>query len=61
MVDFLAAIGLVLVFEGLLYGGFPHMAKKLAIRVADMPVSSLRGGGVAMMLAGVIVVWLVRG
>jgi uncharacterized protein YjeT (DUF2065 family) len=61
VVDFLAAIGLVLVFEGLLYGGFPRLAKTLASRVADMPEASLRGGGVAMILAGVIVIWLVRG
>ncbi|WP_366512516.1 DUF2065 family protein, partial [Mesorhizobium sp.] len=30
MQDFLAAIGLVLVVEGLVYGGFPGLAKKLA-------------------------------
>ena len=33
MSDFLAAIGLVLVFEGLVYGGFPHLAKHLAKQV----------------------------
>ncbi|RVD33145.1 DUF2065 family protein, partial [Mesorhizobium sp. M4B.F.Ca.ET.019.03.1.1] len=30
MQDFLAAMGLVLVVEGLVYGGFSGLAKKLA-------------------------------
>ncbi|TIV86371.1 MAG: DUF2065 family protein, partial [Mesorhizobium sp.] len=30
MQDFLVAIGLVLVIEGLVYGGFPALARKLA-------------------------------
>ncbi|TIT34757.1 MAG: DUF2065 family protein, partial [Mesorhizobium sp.] len=37
MQDFLAAMGLVLVVEGLVYGGFPGLAKKLATEVLSMP------------------------
>ncbi|RWO93915.1 DUF2065 family protein, partial [Mesorhizobium sp.] len=33
MQDFLAAMGLVLVIEGLVYGGFPGLARKLATEV----------------------------
>jgi uncharacterized protein YjeT (DUF2065 family) len=59
--DFLAALGLVLVFEGLVYGGFPRLAKRLAADVIDMPENTLRTIGLAVIAAGVVVVWLVRG
>ncbi len=59
--DFLAALGLVLVFEGLLYGGLPRLAKRLAADVIDMPEGAMRGVGLVVMAAGVLIVWLVRG
>lgn len=61
MSDFLAALGLVLVFEGLVYGGMPNMAKRLAAQVVEMPEGALRAAGVTAMIAGVLVVWLARG
>jgi uncharacterized protein YjeT (DUF2065 family) len=61
MADFFAAVGLMLVFEGLIYGGFPVLAKQLARAVIDMPESTLRTAGLASVAAGVAVVWLVRG
>ena len=59
--DFLAAIGLVLVVEGLVYGGFPGLAKKLATEVLGVPENVLRIAGLASIAVGVGVVWLVRG
>jgi uncharacterized protein YjeT (DUF2065 family) len=59
--DFLAAIGLVLVIEGLVYGGFPALARKLAAEVLSMPENVLRIGGLVAIAVGVGVVWLVRG
>jgi uncharacterized protein YjeT (DUF2065 family) len=59
--DFLAAIGLVLVVEGLVYGGFPGLAKKLAGEVLSMPENALRVAGLIAIAVGVGVVWLVRG
>jgi uncharacterized protein len=59
--DLFAAIGLVLVIEGLVYGGFPRLAKKLAGEVLSMPENALRIGGLAAIAIGVGVVWLVRG
>ncbi|TIS72503.1 MAG: DUF2065 family protein, partial [Mesorhizobium sp.] len=41
MQDFLAAIGLVLVIEGLVYGGFPALARKLAAEVLSLPENVL--------------------
>lgn len=60
MPDFFAAIGLVLVIEGLVYGGFPSLAKKLAGEVLSMPENALRIGGLAAIAIGVGIVWLVR-
>ncbi|MBY8915733.1 DUF2065 family protein [Nitratireductor sp. L1-7-SE] len=61
MSDFIAALGLVLVIEGLVYGGMPRLARRLAEQVLDMPDSALRTAGIAAMVLGVVVVWLVRG
>lgn len=61
MQDFLAAIGLVLVVEGLVYGGFPALARRLAAEVLQTPENVLRIGGLASIAIGVCIVWLVRG
>lgn len=61
MSDFLAAIGLVLVVEGLVYGGFPALAKRLAAEVLATPENVLRTLGLASIAVGVGIVWLVRG
>ena len=60
MTDFLAAMGLVLVIEGLVYGGFPALAKRLAAQVST-PEQALRIAGLASIAVGVGLVWLVRG
>jgi uncharacterized protein YjeT (DUF2065 family) len=59
--DFLAALGLVLVIEGLLYGGFPALARRLGAEMQAMPEGLLRIAGLAAITLGVLVVWLVRG
>lgn len=61
MQDFLAAIGLVLVVEGLIYGGFPGLAKRLAAEVMPMPENALRVAGLVAIAIGVGIVWMVRG
>lgn len=61
MTDFLAAMGLVLVIEGLIYCGFPHLAKRLATEVLATPENMLRIGGLAAVAIGVGIVWLARG
>ncbi|QPC88163.1 DUF2065 family protein [Mesorhizobium sp. NBSH29] len=60
MSDFLVAAGLVLVFEGLIYCGFPGVAKRLAADVTTTPEQALRVGGLVAIVLGVGVVWLVR-
>ncbi len=54
-------MGLVLVLEGLVYGGFPKLAKRLAGEVLAMPEGALRVAGLAAIAIGVGIVWLVRG
>lgn len=61
MQDFLVAIGLVLVVEGLVYGGFPGLARRLAAEVLVTPEHVLRIGGLVAIAIGVGIVWLVRG
>jgi len=59
--DFLAALGLVLVIEGLLYGGFPAFAKRVAAEATQAPENLLRISGLIAIAGGVFIVWLVRG
>ena len=61
MAEFVTALGLVLVLEGLLYALAPNAAKRLAEAVRDVPSETLRNGGIAAVVLGVVVVWLVRG
>ena len=61
MNDLLVAIGLVLVIEGLLWAAAPHLGIKLLAAAAHTPEQTLRMGGAAAVLAGIVVVWLVRG
>lgn len=55
------AIGLALVAEGLLYGGFPDFAKRMAQEVQNLPETTLRLAGIGAMAVGVILVWLAHG
>jgi uncharacterized protein YjeT (DUF2065 family) len=59
--DLIVALGLVLVIEGVLYGGLPQLAKRLAAEVLTMPEQALRVGGLAAVAVGVLIVWFVRG
>ena len=61
MSDFLVAIGLVFVIEGLIFAAFPSSGKKAIASVLDTPDSTLRVIGVGSAIIGLLVVWLVRG
>lgn len=61
MSDLLVAIGLVLVIEGVLYGGLPNLARRLAAEVLSMPEQAMRVAGLFAIALGVAIVWLVRG
>lgn len=61
MNDLLVALGLVLVIEGLLWALAPQIATRLLEVAAATPERQLRVGGWLAILAGLVVVWLVRG
>jgi uncharacterized protein YjeT (DUF2065 family) len=61
MTDLLAAGGLVLVIEGLLWAAAPRLGLRLLVAAAQMPEVQLRVAGALTMAAGVVVVWFVRG
>jgi uncharacterized protein YjeT (DUF2065 family) len=58
--DFLVALGLVLVIEGVLYGGVPNLARRLAAEVLSTPEQTLRTAGLVAAAIGVGIIWLVR-
>jgi uncharacterized protein YjeT (DUF2065 family) len=60
MSDFLAALGLVFVIEGLIFAAFPGHAKLAMKSVLETPEATLRGIGIAAAVIGLILVWLVR-
>jgi uncharacterized protein YjeT (DUF2065 family) len=61
MSDFLAALGLVFVIEGLVFAAFPTQAKRAMMSVLETPETTLRMIGVVSALIGLVVVWLARG
>lgn len=60
MIDFLAALGLVFVIEGLVFAAFPAHAKRAMQSVMETPEMTLRVVGIGSAVIGVILVWLVR-
>jgi uncharacterized protein len=61
MGEFLVAIGLVLVIEGLLFAAFPGAAKRLAASAIESPETSLRVAGILSAVIGIVIIWLIRG
>ena len=61
MSEFVVAIGLVLVIEGIVFAGCPNAAKRLAASAIESPEISLRLAGIASAVIGLLLIWLVRG
>jgi uncharacterized protein YjeT (DUF2065 family) len=59
--DFLVALGLMAVFEGLLYAAAPSFMRKGIRQLLEASDSWLRTGGIAAMAVGVAIIWAVRG
>ena len=60
MNDFLTALGLVLVLEGMPYFLAPDRMREWVIQVAKLPDSVLRKTGLVLMLLGLLTIYLVR-
>jgi uncharacterized protein len=61
MSDLIVGVGLVLVFEGLLWALAPDLARRLLEMANQTPPAALRTSGWVAVAAGVVLVWLVRG
>ncbi len=60
-VQLLTALALVLVIEGVVYALFPHGMKRMLEQVMTLSPSALRRAGLVSAIAGVFLVWLLRG
>jgi uncharacterized protein YjeT (DUF2065 family) len=61
MADFLVALGLVLVIEGLTFAAFPGPAKRALAALIETADGNLRLAGLASAVIGLLVVWALRG
>lgn len=61
MTDFLTALALVLVIEGLFLAAAPRRVKQILALMETVPSDRLRIGGLAAAALGVFCVWLLRG
>ncbi|MDO9411154.1 MAG: DUF2065 domain-containing protein [Pseudolabrys sp.] len=60
MTDFLAALALLFVIEGLVFAAFPAHAKKAMQSAVETPEATLRVIGIGSAVIGVLAVWLIR-
>jgi uncharacterized protein YjeT (DUF2065 family) len=60
MEDFLAALALLFVIEGLLFAAFPNATRKAMLEAAHTPDGVVRMVGLACALFGVIALFVVR-
>lgn len=56
--DFLTAIALVLVLEGLSLAAFPGLLRRALLQLDQMPPEAMRWGGLLMALLGVFFLYL---
>jgi uncharacterized protein len=61
MTDFLAALGLVFVIEGLTFAAFPQAARRAVAMMTQIPDDRLRVTGILSAVSGLVMLWLVRG
>lgn len=61
MSDLVAALGLVLVIEGILYAAFPATVRRMLKLVEETPDTTLRQAGLAAAVIGLVIVSAVRG
>ncbi len=57
----LAALGLAITIEGVLYALFPDAMRRMMVQVLRLPPDTLRAAGLAAAGLGVFVVWLALG
>jgi uncharacterized protein len=61
MKDFLVALGLVFVIEGLVFAAFPQVARRAVSVITETPEPVLRTVGLGSAVLGLAFVWFLRG
>lgn len=61
MRDFIAALGLVFFIEGVTFAAFPRATRKALAAMMEATDGNLRTAGIVAAIAGVLLVWFVRG
>lgn len=61
LVELFSALGLVLAIEGALYAAFPGFMRRALASLSVQPEQGLRFAGLFSLIAGVLIVWMVRG
>jgi uncharacterized protein YjeT (DUF2065 family) len=60
MLDLLAALGLALAVEGLLFAAFPERVRKAMFEAAHTPADRMRIVGIVSAVLGVLIVFAAR-
>ena len=60
MKEFIIAIGLVLVIEGLLCALFPSKIKNMTRLIQSMPDKNLKKTGIIFAIIGFIIIWYIK-
>ncbi len=60
MSDFIVALGLVFVIEGLVFTAFPGQAKRALLAVTESPENMLRIVGIVSAVLGLVIIWVMR-
>ena len=60
MTDLIAALGLALAVEGILFAAFPEAVKRAMIEAAQAPGDRMRLVGILSAVIGVVIVWVAR-
>lgn len=59
--DFLTALGLAAMIEGILYAAFPEGAKQAMAEFMSLPTDQRRKIALGIAAFGFVLIWLVRG
>ena len=60
MIDFLSAIGLIFILEGLLLFASPKRLKKILHIITIYPESKIRVIGTFSIVVGIVLLWIIR-
>jgi len=61
MSEFVVALGLVFVIEGLVFAAFPAQTRRAVAAVLETPDQALRLIGLLSAMFGIAVIWFMRG